>query len=40
MTADLDGNALALMLRPFAGPVAIDGLTQLPGGASKEKWSL
>ena len=35
----LDGNALALMLRPVAGPVAIEGLTRLPGGASKETWS-
>jgi aminoglycoside phosphotransferase (APT) family kinase protein len=39
MTGDLEGNALALMLRPLAGTVAIECLTRLPGGASKETWS-
>jgi aminoglycoside phosphotransferase (APT) family kinase protein len=40
MTAALpDGNGLARALRPFAGPVSVEGLTRLSGGASKETWS-
>jgi aminoglycoside phosphotransferase (APT) family kinase protein len=38
--ADLpDGNELARPLHHWLGPVAIDGLTRLSGGASKETWS-
>jgi len=33
------GNELARALRPFVGPVSIEGLTRLSGGASKETWS-
>ncbi len=39
MTGNLDGNALAQVLRSVAGPVTIEGLTRLPGGASKQTWS-
>jgi aminoglycoside phosphotransferase (APT) family kinase protein len=39
MAGDLEPNALAPVLRPFLGPVAIEGLTRLSGGASKETWS-
>jgi aminoglycoside phosphotransferase (APT) family kinase protein len=34
-----DGNELAAALRPLVGPVRIEGLTRLSGGASKETWS-
>jgi aminoglycoside phosphotransferase (APT) family kinase protein len=38
--ADLpDGNGVATALRPFVGPVSIEGLTRLSGGASKQTWS-
>lgn len=33
------GNELARALRPFVGSVSIEGLTRLPGGASKQTWS-
>ncbi len=39
MAGDVDGNELARLLRPFAGPVTIEDLTRLPGGASKQTWS-
>ncbi|MGO8956006.1 MAG: phosphotransferase family protein [Streptosporangiaceae bacterium] len=39
MAGDFDGNVLARMLLPFVGPVTIEGLTRLPGGASKQTWS-
>ncbi len=39
MAEDLDGNALARMLRPYVGLVTIEDLTRLPGGASKQTWS-
>lgn len=35
----LDGNELARLLRPRIGPVTIEGLTRLSGGASKETWA-
>jgi len=34
-----DGNGLARALRPFTGPVTIERLIRLSGGASKETWS-
>lgn len=34
-----DGNGLARALRPHVGPVSVEGLTRLSGGASKETWS-
>jgi aminoglycoside phosphotransferase (APT) family kinase protein len=34
-----DRNALAAALRPWLGPVTVEGLTRLSGGASKETWS-
>jgi len=34
-----DGNELAAALRHCLGPVTIEGLTRLSGGASKETWS-
>jgi aminoglycoside phosphotransferase (APT) family kinase protein len=34
-----DGNGLARALRPFIGPVSVEGLARLSGGASKETWS-
>jgi len=38
--ADLpDGNVLARPLRHWLGPVTVEGLTRLSGGASKETWS-
>jgi len=37
--AALDGNALAAALVPITGPVSIEGLTRLSGGASRETWS-
>jgi aminoglycoside phosphotransferase (APT) family kinase protein len=36
---DGDGNGLAAALRPLAGPVTIEGLSRLSGGASRETWS-
>src|SRR5215469_11227151 len=40
MTGPVDGNELARALGPWTGPGAvIEGLTRLPGGASKETWS-
>jgi aminoglycoside phosphotransferase (APT) family kinase protein len=35
----LDGNGLAQALRPVVGPVSIEGLTRLSGGASRETWA-
>lgn len=37
--AVLDGNVLGRVLRPFLGPVTIEGLAKLSGGASKETWT-
>jgi aminoglycoside phosphotransferase (APT) family kinase protein len=37
--AVLDGNRLARALRPVVGPVSVEGLTRLSGGASRETWS-
>jgi aminoglycoside phosphotransferase (APT) family kinase protein len=34
-----DRNELARALRPWAGPVRVEGLARLSGGASKETWS-
>ncbi len=34
-----DGNGLASSLRPSIGPVSVEGLTRLSGGASKETWA-
>ncbi len=34
-----DGNGLARALRPLVGPVRVECLTRLSGGASKETWS-
>ncbi len=34
-----DGNELALALRQSLGPVTVEGLTRLSGGASKQTWS-
>jgi aminoglycoside phosphotransferase (APT) family kinase protein len=39
MAGPLDGNGLARILRSIAGPVSIEGLTRMSGGASKETWS-
>ena len=39
MTALPDGNEVARALQPWLGPVEVAGLTQLPGGASKQTWS-
>jgi aminoglycoside phosphotransferase (APT) family kinase protein len=39
MAALLDRNAVALALRPFVGPVTIEALTKLSGGASRETWA-
>ena len=37
--AALDGNGLVSALAPLLGPVRIDGLNRLSGGASRETWS-
>jgi aminoglycoside phosphotransferase (APT) family kinase protein len=37
--AALDGNALARALVPVVGPVTVEGLTRLSGGASRETWA-
>ncbi len=37
--AVLDGNGLARVLGPVVGPVSIEGITRLSGGASRETWS-
>ncbi len=34
-----DGNGLALALRPVVGPVSIERVTRLSGGASRETWA-
>jgi aminoglycoside phosphotransferase (APT) family kinase protein len=39
MAAVLDGNAVALALAPLVGPVSIERLTRLSGGASRETWA-
>src|SRR5262249_48290237 len=40
VTADLpDGNALASALRSLVGPVSIEGLPRLSGGASRQTWA-
>jgi aminoglycoside phosphotransferase (APT) family kinase protein len=36
---DLEGNGIAAALGPTIGPVRIEGLTRMSGGASRETWS-
>ena len=35
----MDGNAIAAALLPIAGPVSIEGLARLSGGASRQTWA-
>ena len=39
MAEPISGNVVAAALEPIAGPVSIDGLTRLSGGASRETWA-
>ena len=39
MAAAFDGNGVASALAPLLGPVSVEGLTRLSGGASRETWA-